>query len=178
MKTWPKIIHVLGGAIFLWGTMVILAENSTEPAPVAHVQGDEPAPDSAVRICGIQHSEQTSGTNSLTVSIAALPSADIRPDNPTIYFYIYERSEKSRWMITKVPVKTEWMDLPFDWADTGKETVGVTFTIPADTHGGTGPRWGYVIGLYYDGKLVQTCSDPKSIVREFPLNSQIAHHPE
>jgi len=120
-------------------------------------------------IIDIRNKEIKRGKKTLSVSVKALPKAEIASDKVKILAYFYEETADGETVLTESHINSQWMSPPIDWAENEPEILDLEYTLP-EASGGEGRKYrGYVVGLYYNGELQAYRADPAVLLKLFPL---------
>lgn len=119
-------------------------------------------------------------TLEITASIQSRPGAVIEDSANDVYIAVHLVDIVDGFkeeLIASEPPKQQWLELPVDWKDGGLETLRLTYTLPQmqDVHGlnATNRKYlGYVIELYYKGRLVDLVARPRRLARFTPSEAQ------
>ena len=100
----------------------------------------------------------------LRVAFKSRPGVPVDTREVKIHVFFYEQNESGKILLTESKVVSQWISPPVNWAENEPELLDVTYT--------NSPRRqyaGFIVGVYYKGKLQDTQADPGSLARTFPL---------
>lgn len=116
--------------------------------------------------------EQGGERRTLILPVKVSPSRDFDPllFKPRVRFYEMVDGEVAQAAIRDGDSGSEWVTGKADWSD-GEEMAEVWYFVP-DQDAATGllfgdrEFYGFVAELYYDGRLVDICAQPRTLLRE------------
>jgi len=114
----------------------------------------------------------------LFVTLMAKPEVKIKLSDVAVQVNFYDLKNRSEVVPTRSdPATTEWTTAPVAWQDGEPETVAVRYFMPPMGPGeiaanGELTYYGYVIDVYYEGRLVDSVARPRRLAR-MPLESEI-----
>lgn len=120
-------------------------------------------------------------TLEITASIQSRPGVVIEDSVNDVYIAVHLVDIVDGFkeeLIASEPPKQDWLELPVDWKDGGLETLRLTYKLPRmqDVQGlnPTSRKYlGYVIELYYKGRLVDLVARPRRLARFTPAEGEL-----
>jgi len=120
-------------------------------------------------------------TLELTASIQSRPGVVIEDSVNDVYIAVHLVDIVDGFkeeLIASEPPTLDWLELPVDWKDGGLETLRLTYQLPRiqDVQGvnTTNRKYlGYVIELYYRGRLVDLVARPRRLARFTPSQAEL-----
>ena len=130
-----------------------------------------------MRIADVKARDGSQGTKTFRIAIDSRPDAAVDPQQVKIQVYFYEKDEAGKLQFTESKITSLWTSAPVNWADSEPEVLEVTYPFPRESPQGSkgstaAPRrkfFGFIVGVYYKGKLQDTQADPADLVRQIPL---------
>lgn len=129
-------------------------------------------PGSSLGIVDSRLRDGAPGAKMLRIAIKSQPGTGIDTRQMKLHVFFYEKDEAGETLLTESKVVSQWISPPVDWKDNEPELLDVTYTLPeGSASNGSAARHfvGYIVGIYYNGELQDTRSDPGSLVKKFPL---------
>jgi len=82
-----------------------------------------------------------------------------------VYAYIYVQNADGEIVPATGKITSRWASLPIDWTDGSAEHLDIT--TPPFARSSPERFFGYVFGVYYQGRLQEARFDPLSLARDF-----------
>lgn len=174
----PARVYILAGAIVLLvlaavGLVHLLSSAARNaPASAAKAPGSTteaaPANDALIAITEIGSTETRgrNGQKNIAVKIGVAPRPNIPKGEVEIRVSFFDLTENNEMRPTEAEVNYEWLTRIRDWADPSPKYLVATYE-------GAGPSrksadrvryGGFVVRVYFDGKLQAERSEPKGLV--------------
>ncbi len=120
-------------------------------------------------------------TLEITASIQSRPGVVIEDSVNDVYIAVHLVDIVDGFkeeLIASEPPKQDWLELPVDWKDGGLETLRLTYKLPRvdnlEELGLNSRKYlGYVIELYYKGRLVDLVARPRRLARFTPAEGEL-----
>lgn len=104
------------------------------------------------------------------VSTKALPSSAIAMADTKFFFSVYLKTAKGDIVLGTDPVETKWLTPPVDWKEDAPERVEFHFSGPVESSGDI--YYGYAVGVYYRGQLIDSRYSRSDLEKKFPLPAE------
>ena len=111
----------------------------------------------------------------LTVPVQAGNSENVAVREMKVFVLFYERMNGREIAKTVANVSNRWTSSPVDWKDGEAEILEVSYELPA-LQARTERReyYGYIVRLYYRGRLQDAKAEPASLLQKFPAPATLS----
>lgn len=158
------------------------AAEAPEPNPFATAKPAEPALISlkeglaspVLQLLPIRVENETSDgaaeKRTLHISIKAKPTTQIDMSQVTIQVLFYDLVDGRDLQPTHADVHSHWLTQPANWVERATEELAVDYSRPQSLAEKEPERkyHGYIVRLYYHGRLQGAASSPQDLLQEFP----------
>ncbi len=130
-------------------------------------------------IVDVTVSDSKPGAKVLRMAIERRNNDQIDPRMINVHIFFYEEDKTGAITVSLSNPSPQWVTHPADWRDEQSEVLEVEYPLPdgglpgnsTEFAGGGRKYYGYVLGVYYKGKLQDMRADPSDLVSLYPLAS-------
>jgi len=99
--------------------------------------------------------------------------SDARPSmtDLRVTCFIYEQNTDGKIVLTQSKVSSKWIETPIDWKDSNAEKL--TLQYQTATRDADRKYAGWIVGIYYQGKLQSSWTTKEVLLAAFPLPMQM-----
>lgn len=134
-------------------------------------------PGSSLGIVDTRIEDSRPGIKNLRIAIKSRPNAKVDPQMMGVSVYFYEKEDTGEIVVTEGKSQTQWISPPIDWKNGEPEILDVEYPTPDGGQPGNSAEfgamgrvyYGYMVGVYYNGELQDSRSNPGSLDQKFPL---------
>lgn len=173
------LAQVLGDA----GTGIPDAQTRFESPPAKTTPGQPVRddiglqPGAVLGIVSTRLRDSQPGAKSLSIAVKSRPGMQVDVPAMNVHVFFYEEDEMGEIVMTESKPTTQWISPPVDWSDGEPELLEVEYPLPdgglpgssADLGAPGRKFYGYVVGVYYDGELQDSRTDPGRLDSLHPL---------
>ena len=106
----------------------------------------------------------------LSIPVQRAESAHVEARDISIQVQFYDQVQSKHLEVTNASVAWDWGVSPVDWSSRRIQTLRVRYTDTAKSGSKDSRKYyGYVAGLYYQDKLLDTRADPPRLGQQYPL---------
>jgi len=129
------------------------------------------AADSIVEIQNAELRDTQDGNMEADLTFAL--RSDVKPSmtDLRVMCYIYEQNTDGKIVLTQSKVSSKWTESPFDWKDSNAEKL--TLQYQTATRDAARKYAGWIVGIYYQGKLQSSWTTKEVLLAAFPLPKQM-----
>jgi hypothetical protein len=100
-------------------------------------------------------------------------SSDVKPSmtDLRVMCFIYEQNTDGKIVLTQSKVSSNWIGTPIDWKDSNAEKL--TLQYQTATRDADRKYAGWIVGIYYQGKLQSSWTTKQVLLAAFPLPMQM-----
>ncbi|MEK0445467.1 MAG: hypothetical protein RLZZ399_788 [Verrucomicrobiota bacterium] len=106
----------------------------------------------------------------LSIPVQRAENAHVEARDISIQVQFYDQVQSKHLEVTNASVAWDWGVSPVDWSSRRIQTLRVRYTDTAKSGSKDNRKYyGYVAGLYYQDKLLDTRADPPRLGQQYPL---------
>lgn len=131
------------------------------------------SPGAFLGIVSVEEVNQDADSKALRIAIKCRPDTKVDNRNAEVRVKFFEKNSSGDVLLTNSKARLEWISQPIDWKDDLPELVDAIYPLPGtkaanpDSKGST--FYGYTVGVYFNGELQDSRSEPGNLQGEYPL---------
>lgn len=127
-------------------------------------------PGASLALISVQQVLGNEGERTLKIAIKSQTNEAISVSDVKVQVYFYDKID-GEIVASKFPVASRWLSLPIDWKNADPQLLEVTYQ--PDNSNTTAHYAGYIVAVYYKGKLQGYRVDPPVLSTQFPIKVYI-----